>query len=71
MNESDRDNIIDLMRQLSDCETRMEKMEQALEAWMRFNSETSAETPCPDLALRARYRLEAVELTKALLGQGG
>jgi hypothetical protein len=59
--------IIDLMNQLAGCEGRLARMETALKMWMKFNSETSAENPCPDLALRARYRAEAVKLTKDLL----
>lgn len=42
-------------------------LREALEAWMRFNSETRAENPCPDLALRARYREAAKRLTESAL----
>lgn len=41
---------------------------EALEAWMKVESEMADNHPCPDYTLRALYRKEAVKLTtKALL----
>ena len=39
------------------------KLLAACHMWLKFNSETWAENPCPDVALRARYREEAVKLS--------
>ena len=35
----------------------------ACRAWMKYNSESKEENPCPDYALRFQYRKEAVKLT--------
>ncbi len=42
---------------------------EACKAWMKVESEMSDNTPCPDLALRAHYRKEAVKLTEAAIAQ--
>ena len=39
----------------------------ACKAWMKVESEMLSSTPCPDLALRAQYRKQAVELTEAAI----
>ena len=41
----------------------------ACEAWMKVESEMREKHPCPDLALRAQYRRQAVTLTKAAIAQ--
>ena len=39
----------------------------ACRAWMKVESEMMDNHPCPDLALRAGYRKQAVALTKAAI----
>ena len=39
----------------------------ACKAWILVESEMMENHPCPDLALRAAYRKEAVALTKAAI----
>ena len=41
----------------------------ACEAWMKVESEMRDKNPCPDLALRAHYRKEAVKLTEAAIAK--
>ena len=36
---------------------------EACEAWMKVESESRANHPCPDYTLRAKYRKDAVALT--------
>ncbi len=45
------------------------ELEEALEAWMKVESESKPNHPCPDYTLRAVYRQEAVKLTKAVLAR--
>ena len=42
-------------------------LRDALKAWMLVESETNH--PCPDLTLRAHYRKQAIDMTKAILPQ--
>lgn len=42
---------------------------KACEAWMKVESEMKDKNPCPDLALRAQYRKQAVELTEAAIAK--
>jgi len=42
---------------------------EACKAWMRVESEMRENHPCPDLALRATYRKEAIRLTKAAIAK--
>lgn len=42
---------------------------EACEAWMKVESEMGDKHPCPDLALRAQYRKQAVALTEAALAK--
>ena len=44
-------------------------MLKACEAWMKVESEMLSNNPCPDLALRAQYRKEAVALTKIAIAK--
>ena len=40
---------------------------EACEAWMLVESESMSNNPCPDYALRGRYRDKANELTRAAI----
>lgn len=42
---------------------------EACKAWMKVESEMRENNPCPDLALRAQYRKEAVKLTDAAIAK--
>ena len=57
----------DVLAAIIDRETRLKEKEAALRAWMLVESEMADNHPCPDLALRARYRKTAVDLTRAAL----
>lgn len=46
------------------------KLLEACEAWMKVESEMPKNNPCPDLALRAHYRKEAIALTVAAIAKG-
>ena len=41
----------------------------ACKAWLKVESEMSANNPCPDYGLRATYRKEAVKLTEAAIAK--
>jgi len=51
-----------------DQETGLELL-GACKAWMRVESEMRENTPCPDLALRATYRKEAIRLTRKAIAK--
>lgn len=51
------------------AEARFKDAREALEAWMKVESEMADNHPCPDLALRADYRRRAVALTRAALAE--
>ena len=42
---------------------------EACKVWEKVESEMSDNNPCPDLALRAQYRKDAVALTKVAIAK--
>lgn len=56
-----------VVQSYTDAKAEIKALVEALEAWMKVESEMGDNHPCPDYTLRAAYRKEAVKLTKALL----
>lgn len=52
---------------LASQQIAIEALVKALSKWNLVESEMSNNTPCPDLALRASYRKEAIKLTEIAL----
>lgn len=53
----------------SDCQKQRANLLAACEAWMKYKSESKAEHPCPDYALRFQYYNTAVKLTEAAIAK--
>ncbi len=58
---------LDIIKRCNKLSEQRDDLLAACKAWMKVESEMSDKHPCPDLALRAKYRKEAVSLTKAAI----
>ena len=56
-----------LQDDFADQQALIKQLVEACNKWMLVESEMTNNTPCPDLALRAFYRRQAVGLTKIAL----
>lgn len=61
--------IPQLCDRLDSAESINKDLLQACKAWMKVESEMGDKNPCPDLALRAQYRKQAVALTEAAIAK--